>query len=157
MIAKVDITEKDREVSVDDKGVITIPAAATSDPTKSTGKILFMESVLGGKQLHYGRTNGHQAFEYTFDAPASGKYELTARVVTPSWKQSLLLTVNKAKEPVAIELPFTVGKWDSTKPVVIELEKGRNVLRFTREGSVKGVTIKDFTLTPVSGQVSLSR
>ena len=156
-IAKVDITDKDREVSVDDKGVITIPAAATSNPTKSTGKIRFMDSVLGGKQLHYSRTGGHQPFEYTINAPAAGKYELTARVVTPSWKQSLLLTVNDAKQPVEIALPFTVGTWDSTEPVVIELTKGKNVLHFSREGNVKGVTIKDFTLTPVSGQVSQIR
>ncbi len=97
-IAKVTMTDEDRKISVDGNGVITIPAAATSKPTKSTGKIIFMDSNLGGKQLHYSRTGGHQEFEYTFDAPAAGKYALTARVVTPSWKQSLLLTVNGAKQ-----------------------------------------------------------
>jgi hypothetical protein len=45
--------------------------------------------------------------------------------------------------------------WDSTEPVLIELLKGENLLRFSREGDVKGVTIKDFTLTPVSGDVGL--
>ncbi|MGI9244650.1 MAG: hypothetical protein ACR2RV_27860, partial [Verrucomicrobiales bacterium] len=86
-IAKVTMTEEDRKVSIDAEGVITIPAAATSKPTKSTGKIIFMDNVLGGKQLHYSRNGGDQTFEYTFDAPTSGKYVLTARVVTPSWKQ----------------------------------------------------------------------
>ena len=94
--------------------MITIPASATSKPTKSTGKILFMNSSLGGKQLHYSRNGRHKDFEYTFEAPAAGKYSLTARVVTPSWKQSLLLVVNDAKRSVEIALPFTVT---TTSPV----------------------------------------
>ncbi len=148
-IAKVKMTEKDREISVDDKGVITIPAAATTKPTKSTGKILFLDSVLGGKQLHYSRIGGPQTFEYTFDAPAAGKYELAARVVTPTWRQSVLLTVNNSKSPVEIPLPFTVGMWDTTEPVTVELTKGPNHFVFKRDGDVKGITLKDFTLTPV--------
>lgn len=152
-IAKVTMTAKDREISVSSKGVITIPAAATSKPTKSTGKILFLNSVLGGKQLHYSRTGGHQTFGYTFEAPAAGTYELTARVVTPSWRQNVLLHVNGAKEPVNIDLPFTVGMWEKTKSVTIELKKGKNEFTFRREGGVKGITIKDFTLTPASTRV----
>ncbi len=153
-VAKVSLTEADRTAVVGKNGVITIPASATSKPTKSTGKIIFMNSNLGGRQLHYSRNGGHQEFEYTFDAPAAGRYALTTRVVTPSWKQSLLLAVNDAKQPVEIALPFTVGMWDTTKPVEIELVKGTNVLRFTREGEAKGVTIKDFTLTPIRGRAS---
>lgn len=148
-ITKVAIADSDRKVSIDAKGVITIPAAATSKPTKSTGKIIFMNSHLGGKQLHYSRTGSHQTFEYTIDAPVAGKYRLTSRIVTPSWKQSLLVRVNDAKEPIEIALPHTVGMWDKSQPVEIELTKGKNVLRFSREGDVKGVTIKDFTLSPV--------
>ncbi|MFT6182458.1 MAG: hypothetical protein ACJAQT_001249 [Akkermansiaceae bacterium] len=155
-ITKVTITEKDRKVSVDSKGVITIPAAATTKPTKSSGKIIFMDSVLGGKQLHYSRSNGgHQTFEYTIEAPSAGKYQLTARVATPSWKQSFFVTPNGNKEKVEVPLPHTIGMWEKTEPVTIELTQGKNVLKFTREGSVKGISIKDFTLTPASGRVSL--
>ena len=150
-IVKVSMTDSDRAPVVGDDGVITIPATATSRPTKSTGKIIFMDSVLGGKQLHYGRTGGHQDFEYTFDAPTAGTYALSARVVTPSWKQSLKLAVNGAQEPLAIGLPFTVGAWETTEPVEIELVQGENVLRFSREGDVKGISIKDLTLRPVRG------
>jgi hypothetical protein len=156
-IAEVTLAEEDRKVSVDSKGVITIPAAATSKPTRSTGKIIFMNSHLGGKQLHYSRNGGSQAFEYTFDVPVAGKYALTARVVTPSWKQSLLLNVNGEQQPVEIALPHTVGLWDATAPVIIELAKGRNLLRFSHqsEGYAKGFTIKDFTVRPASDRVSL--
>jgi len=41
------------------------------------------------------------------------------------------------------------GNGHKTPPVEIPLVKGKNVLRFTRNEPVKGLTIKDFTLTPV--------
>ena len=150
-IAKVDITEEDREISINGDGVINIPAAATSKPTKSTGKILFLDSVLGGKQLHFSRNGGNQTFEYIFEAPSAGTYEITAKVVTPSWQQNLLLTAN-ASEPVKIELPHTVGMWETTKPVQVELKEGQNVLQFNHnsDGYEKGFSIKNFTLTPAA-------
>jgi hypothetical protein len=156
VIVEVKMTDEDRSVIVAADGVITIPAAATSKPTKSTGKIIFLNSGLGGKQLHYSRNGKHQVFEYTFDAPMAGRYALTARVVTPSWKQSLLLAVNDSQQPLEIALPFTVGMWDKTEAVEIELTKGSNLLRFspTSEGNERGFSIRDFTLTPVSGEVS---
>ena len=149
-IARVILTDEDRRVVVDGAGEITIPAAATSKPTKSNGKILFLNSILGGKQLHYSRNGGAQDFEYAFDAPAAGRYALTARVVTPSWQQRLLVMVNDAKTPVVVELPFTVGRWERTHPVEVELIAGRNLLRFAHgsDGFAKGFSIRDFTLTP---------
>jgi hypothetical protein len=149
-ITKATITNTDKKITVGRDGTITIPAAACSKPTKSTGKIIFMESNLGGKQLHYSRNGGPQAFEYTLDAPKAGKYALTARVVTPSWKQHLTVKANGAGKPVDIALPFTVGMWDKTQPVEITLARGKNVLTFSREHEgLKGVTIRDFTLKPV--------
>ena len=142
------VTEEDRKVIVGTDGVITIPAVACSKPTNSTAKIKFMKSHLGGMQLHYNRLGKPEEFEYTFEAPATGKYALTARVVTPSWKQHLLVAANGATKPIDIALPFTVGKWDTTQPVEVSLVKGRNVLRFSRNEPVKGLTIKDFTLRP---------
>ncbi len=144
------LTEADRGIVVDGKGVITIPAVATSNPTDSTGKIIFMPSNLGGKQLHYSRNGGAQEFEYTFDAPIAGKYQLTARVVTPSWQQHLLITANDAKQPIDLALPHTVGVWETTEPVEVELVRGENVLRFAHrsDGYAKGFTMRDFTLIP---------
>ncbi|MBL7222001.1 MAG: hypothetical protein ISS69_17975 [Phycisphaerae bacterium] len=144
------LTAKDRKIVVGAGGVITIPAAACSKPANSTRKIVFMKSNLGGMQLHYNRLGKGEEFEYTFDAPAGGKYALTARVVTPSWKQHLSVAANGAKTPTDIVLPHTVGMWETTQPVEVSLVKGRNVLRFWRDHErLKGLTIKDFTLTPV--------
>jgi len=150
-IEEAELTDADRQIVVDADGVITIPATACSKPTRSTGKILFMASNLGGKQLHYNRLGTPEQFEYTFHVPAAGNYALTARVVTPSWKQHLLVAVNGAEKPTDIALPHTVGTWDRTEPVEVALVKGRNVLRFSREHEgLKGVTIRDFTLKPLN-------
>jgi hypothetical protein len=145
------IPEKDRTIVCGDNGAITIPAAACSRPGNSTRKILFMESNLGGMQLHYGRLGDPETFEYTFDAPKAGTYKLVVKVVTPSWKQHLFVAANGAKEPIDIALPFTVGMWDETEPVEVALVQGKNVLTFSRQHDrLKGVTIKEFTLTPVN-------
>lgn len=145
----VTLAEADRKIVVDQDGVITIPAVACTKPTNSTGKIVFMKSCLGGMQLHYNRLGNPEEFEYAFDAPAAGRYALSARVVTTSAGQHLLVAANDAREPTDIAVPFTVGMWGKTQPVEVALVKGRNVLRFSRTEPVKGLTIKDFTLTPV--------
>jgi hypothetical protein len=146
--AAVKMSDADRMIAVGRDGVVTIPAAATTKPESSTGRILFANSVLGGKQLHYGRNGGAQDFEYAFQLPAAGRYALTARVVTPTWKQGLTVVAN-AGQPVEMPLPFTVGAWQTSEPVEIELARGPNMLRFSRPGATAGVTIKEFTLTPV--------
>jgi len=111
---------------------------------------MLSEQGSGWATQHYNRNGKHEEFEYTFDAPAAGKYALSARVVTTSWKQHLLVAANGAEEPIDIALPFTVGMWDKTEPVEVKLVKGKNVLRFSREGEVKGLTIKDFTFKPLN-------
>ncbi len=124
--------------------MITIPAVACSKPTNSTAKIRFMKSYLGGMQLHYSRMGGAEEFEYTFEAPAAGKYALGARVVTTSADQHLLVAANDAKEPTDIAVPFTVGMWDKTPPVEVSLVKGRNVLRFSRDRAGQGIDHQGF-------------
>jgi len=149
VVAEVRMTDADRQITVGNDGVLTIPAAACSTPTRSNAKIRFMTSGLGSMQLHYSRLGAKQDFEYTFDAPAGGQYHLTARVVTNSVNQRMSVTANGDKEATIVSLPFTVGQWQSTDPVKIPLIKGQNVLRFSRPDDAKGLTIKDLTLTPV--------
>ena len=111
-----------------------------------------MKSDLGGMQLHYNRLGNAEEFEYSFDAPAAGKYALTARVVTTSADQHLQVAANDAKEPPDIAMPFTVGMWDKTQPVEISLVKGRNVLHFSRSGAGQGLDHQGFH--PDAGEVS---
>ncbi len=60
-----------------------------------------------------------------------------------------LLRLNR-RTMVDVEVPFTLGNWDTTKPVTIDLKEGRNTLQFTLRPPNKGLTIKNFILTPVS-------
>jgi hypothetical protein len=136
------VTDADKKFSVSPAGVITIPAVAHH---QSSGPGAAMKSFGGGLQLH-GR-GGFKA-QYVVDAPHAGRYHLTARVATLQTGQVFILAVNAAS-PLESAVPHTVGLWEKTPPVPIELTAGRNVLQVAlREGS-RGVTIKDFTLTPV--------
>jgi hypothetical protein len=149
VVKSVTVSEADKKIVAGPDGVITIPAVACSKPTDSTPKIRFMKSYLGGMQMHYSRMGNAEPFEYTFDVSAAGKYSLSVRVATVSPDQRLLVSANEAKEPIDIAAPYTIGKWDKTPPVEVALVKGKNVLRFTRNEPVKGMAIKEFTLTPV--------
>jgi hypothetical protein len=59
-------------------------------------------------------------------------------VVTVQSDQKLLLTPNDAKEPVEIAVPYTIGRWEQTKPVEVALVNGRNVLRFSTRPRAAG-------------------
>jgi hypothetical protein len=83
------------------------------------------------------------------EAPRAGKYELTARVATLQAGQKFLFTANASNEPVEVAVPHTVGLWKQTPPVIVSLNKGQNNLQFAVKDGSRGVTIKDFTLTPV--------
>jgi hypothetical protein len=109
-----------------------------------------LKTLEGGYVLHYSRLGNPEPFEYELDVPAAGRYQLRVAVVTPSWKQELTLVVTGAGQPVQIPLPFTVGLWGVSDPVTVELTQGRNVLQFARNHEhLRGVTIREFTLTPV--------
>lgn len=145
----VEVTEGDKKVEVSPDGVITIPAVACVNTSTNKSTIAFMKSNLGGLQMHYERVSQPATFEYTFSAPKAGTYDLAARVVTVSPDQNLSLTVNHAAEPVVVNMPYTLGRWQTSAPVRITLEQGKNVLTFDRKPEYRGLTIKDFTLTPV--------
>ena len=71
------------------------------------------------------------------------------RVVTAQEGQKLLVQANEAKTPVEIAVPYTCGLWKQTQPVELSLVNGKNVLHFAVKDGSRGVTIKEFTLTPV--------
>jgi hypothetical protein len=162
-LAKPLVKPEFKKVVVDGKGVITIPAVACISPTTNTEKIVFMNTRDGGMNLHYKRWEQPEPIVYEVTVPVAEKYALAANVVTVNQEQFFLLTVNDAKEPVNMKMPYTVGKWGTTEPVTIPLNKGSNRLSFTRtvpedfakEGyrfagpQFGGITLKSFTLTPV--------
>jgi hypothetical protein len=103
------------------------------------------DNTSGETRLHLSRYSKEtDTFEYTFDAPKGGKYQLAASVATPKWDQRLFAMANGGT-PVEMALPYTIGLWGKSAPVQIELKAGKNVLKF--HGPAR-VTMGTFTLTP---------
>jgi hypothetical protein len=142
-------------VTVDAKGIITIPAAACCSPTESkrslyrggqSDLIVFINNKAGETLLHLSRyAKEGDTFEYTFDSQKAGKYQLVADIATPKPNQKLFATANGGSV-VDMALPYTIGLWGKTTPVAVELKAGRNVLKF--HGPARA-TFDHFTLTPV--------
>ena len=82
------------------------------------------------------------------EIPRPGKYALTAKVVTVQNNPNMQLVANSAS-PVEITIPYTIGKWQQTPAAEITLSQGKNSLQLTRPAESRGLTIKEFTLTPV--------
>jgi hypothetical protein len=148
-VAEIEIPEADRKITLTDDGAIIIPAGACVSPAKIDGKVRFMQRIDGGVQLHYSLGGKRpELVRYQIEAPAAGKYDLTAEVVTVALDQILMLRLNR-RTMIDVPVPYTRGMWKQTPPVTVELKAGKNTLEFTAEAPNKGVSIKAFTLTPV--------
>jgi hypothetical protein len=144
------------KASVDSSGVITIPSAACSSPTQSkrvlykgrqADLVVFLNNKEGETVLHMSRyAKAGDTFEYTFDAPKAGKYQLVIDIATPKPNQKLFATANGGS-PVEMALPYTIGLWGKTEPVEVELKAGSNVLKIS--GPARA-TIDQFTLAPMN-------
>ena len=142
------------KATVDANGVIIIPAAACSNPTESkrslyrggqSDLIVFINNKAGETLLHLSRyAKEGDSFEYTFDAPKAGKYQLVADLATPKPNQKLFATPNGGSD-VEMDLPYTIGLWGKSEPVEVELKAGSNVLKF--HGPARA-TFGKFILTP---------
>lgn len=142
-------------ITVDPNGTITIPSAATSNPTQSTTAntkagikdlIVFVKNPAGETHLHLSRyAKETDSFQYSIAAPKAGTYQLVADIVTPKPHQNMFVTTNGG-EAVEMTLPYTVGLWGKTTPIQIELKAGGNVLKFNGPGRA---TFGKFMLTPV--------
>ncbi|CAB9515208.1 Sulfatase-modifying factor enzyme 1 [Seminavis robusta] len=157
-------------------GTVIIPAANTSDPTKNTGNVLFMDSFLGGKQLFIKDKDGH--VEYTLTSPPpGGKYQLTCHCVNvhdDKVKPPLLVTIDGGEDGddrgddgvilphaddklcsvYSVALPYTKGMWQETAPVVVEVPTGVSTCKIalSRDGSTgtaRGLVLKELKLVPL--------
>jgi hypothetical protein len=137
---------------VEKRGGVIIPAASFSD---SNGKLKAkaMQSFGEGTQLHLMNGEG----EVTYEIPSNVSlqedkdYMLTALVCTVSLEQTNLLLNVDGSETYEIEIPYTVGRWEETKPIQIKLG-ALSQLRFYRKPAKPdicfGLAIKSFTIAP---------
>lgn len=61
--------------------------------------------------------------------------------------QKFLFTVNDG-QPIEQPAPYTIGIWQTTEAIPVTLKSGANTLHFELAAVSRGVTIKEFTLTP---------
>ena len=139
-ISSAAVSKTDTEISVQ-QGVITIPAVAHA---KVSGKSAAMKSFSGGMQIH--ALGGFKA-DYVVDVPRAGKYTISYRVATVQDGQKAMLSVNDTK-PVPMPVHYTVGMWQTTVPVEVQLQQGKNTIQYELLTESRGVTIKEFVLTP---------
>ena len=141
-------------------GMIVIPAASPSKPTRETKQIFFPKSFLGGRQL---LLSTDSSVEYTLSpdmlTETPTKYHLTCRVCTVHRNEDpIVVTISPQQKSssddakVAVEMPYTMGMWEETKPVTIELG-GPGVtftkLIVTRQRKQFAIAMKDIKLVPV--------
>jgi hypothetical protein len=130
----------DREIQEKD-GVFTVPAVAHKE---TSGKSATMRSFAGGMQIH---AFGGFKTEYKINTSRPGNYLLTAKVATAQTGQVFHFTVNNG-EAVEQPVPYTIGLWQTTEALPVTLKSGTNNLHFEIAEGSRGVTIKEFTLTP---------
>lgn len=145
----IEISPEEKAIVTDGDGTIKVPAVACVKPETSTDRILFMKNLEDEAQIHYGRLGKRpELLKYYVEVPQAGKYEFTAHVVTVARQQNMLMRLNR-RTLLDIDLPFSLGMWEDTKPVTIDLREGRNTLMLTCKTPNRGVTLKHFKLTPV--------
>jgi len=130
-------------------GTITIPAAAFAPAPLTTAAVNITWSYLTDdtQLLHPGGNIYKPAsldLVYQINVETAATYYLTANHSTWHTDQDLMLAVNGKKAP-NVPVYFTIGYWNETQPIAIELVKGMNTLAFSRL-STDQMSLKEFFL-----------
>ena len=162
LLDKKDIVVDKIFVYDDRDGMIIIPAASTSKPGKETNKILFPKSFLGGRQLLLMEDSSVEyilASDQLSSTPK--KYKLTCRVCTVHRNEDPLQIQaiascqrrgNLADTTVFVDMPYTMGMWDETNAVELEIggpDVSSVTLRVTRRRKQYAIAMKDIKLMPL--------
>ena len=70
---------------------------------------------------------------------------LTANVSTWHMNQDLLVATNASNGSLAVPVYYTLGYWNQTQPIALEMLEGKNVLTFTRTTD-RELALKEFFL-----------
>lgn len=135
-------------ISVDSNGTIVIPGPAFAYKN-SSASIQPMWSYDEGQQLMHNEGNyadpSATSFGYELEMENAETRYLTVNHTTWHMNTDLLLETNTTKGPVNVPVYFTVGYWNQTQPIEVDLVKGKNFLKFSRSTPAE-IVIKDFFL-----------
>ncbi len=113
-------------------------------PAEQKGCVYVLDCHTGGKQLNFQKNMNRTWVDYKVDVPAAGTYAVTARVAVVNFDQVLDLGIGETKL-ATIKLANSFGKWATTEPVDVKLEKGPQTLRVSAPMQ-RGVAIRWFEL-----------
>lgn len=138
-------------------GTIVVPAASYASKNRSASVSVMKSAgpLDAGEQLLHGgcaSTVGppcleplSSTFTYTLDGvAAAGAYYLTSNFTTWHMDQDLSVSVNGGAA-VPVPVFYTVGWWNETLPIQVDLAKGANTLTFSRT-STRALVFKEFFL-----------
>jgi hypothetical protein len=134
-----------------DNGTIKIPAASFHESNEKK-HVRSHQSFDGGNQLHMVDGEGHVTYKIPEDISfQEGKdYMLSLIVATVHLtQQNLQLETNNAASAYEIEIPYTLGEWQETEPIEIEVG-ALSTMKFsrTKASDCFGLAIKEIILTP---------
>ena len=140
-------------VTTDGNGTIIVPSAALSFVNRTAAVSTMKSFDLLGEQLVIISGNymdpAASSFAYEVSVPSAGVRFLTANFSTWHINIDLIVRINNASDDQLIAVPifYTVGHWNETQPVEVQLEAGKNVLTFMRSTEAAApVAIKEFLL-----------
>ena len=109
--------------------------------------IIVQDCATGGKQIHFPMALRYSWTEYTLDAPAAGKYEITMKAAAINDGQYLEVGSDAFNAVRIAKIPMSHGLWVKTEPVEIKLVEGVQNIRINAP-SQRGVTLHSFDIKP---------
>ena len=137
-----ELDEPDSDISVKDR-IVTIPASRHGF---QDGHISVIDSFNGGKQVNF-LAEGTVEYEMPQNVPKK-KYSMKLEVCTVSAMQTpVTIEINDSdKSMLNVVIPYTMGVWDYTLPVEVELEQG-SLIRLSRPKGSMGLALKRLILS----------
>ena len=136
---------------VDATGSVIIPAASFNESNGGKHVRSHLSFGGGGNQLHLINGEGYVTYEIPSDIAfqEDKEYMLSARVSTVHLTQHNLKLEIDNGVVYEIEIPYTLGEWQVTEPIKIEVG-GLSTMKFYRKKASDcfGLAIKSFTLSP---------
>jgi hypothetical protein len=135
------------QITVDEHGKITIPAAAFSAKSGSVSTMPNADSEVDQQVLHGGGgwdVQNHQ-LNYTVSVQEAGDYYLVANFSTWHQNLDLFVTSNTFSGETKIPVFWSHGHWKETQPVQVHLTQGDNTLSFSRRTAL-ALAFKEFFL-----------
>jgi hypothetical protein len=149
LLARWPSYEPPPNVTRDGRGTLHVPAVSFSHKASSAA-VTRMKSFDEGAQLLYQRGDvahpEESAVAYQVHVERPGTFYLTVNFSTWHVNQDLFVTTDaNASAAISVPVYYTLGYWNQTQPLALQLREGANELTFTRS-TERELAIKELLL-----------